>query len=205
MAGSNRSFLSFNVPEVVADCGSERIHCKHHRTDFKCGQLSGDYSAGYMGTELSAGAWYWNRNGSRAEYLDQLVCGAEISVFAPAEKRKEHIVSDEKNCKRSEKPVYFQNFRKNAVLHGQPDYFRFYRSSPNFFQNAQRNFYCIRLFAFPSPWLQCSEVSSLFQRSPDPAAAESQYTGESRRRTEAYRLLRISVVRFSASAELRPL
>ena len=78
-------------------------------------------------------------------------------------------------------------------------------SSPNFFQNAQRNFYCIRLFAFPSPWLQCSEVSSLFQRSPDPAAAESQYTGESRRRTEAYRLLRISVVRFSASAELRPL
>ena len=58
------SFLSFNVPEVVADCGSERIHCKHHRTDFKCGQLSGDYSAGYMGTELSAGAWYWNRNGS---------------------------------------------------------------------------------------------------------------------------------------------
>ena len=47
--------------------------------------------------------------------------------FAPAEKRKEHIVSDEKNCKRSEKPVYFQNFRKNAVLHGQPDYFRFYR------------------------------------------------------------------------------
>ena len=23
MAGSNRSFLSFNVPEVVADCGSE--------------------------------------------------------------------------------------------------------------------------------------------------------------------------------------
>lgn len=45
----------------------------------------------------------------------------------PAEKRKEHIVSDEKNCKRSEKPVYFQNFRKNAVLHGQPDYFRFYR------------------------------------------------------------------------------
>ena len=37
-------------------------------------------------------------------------------------------------------------------------------SSPNFFQNAQRNFYCIRLFAFPSPWLQCSEVSSLFQR-----------------------------------------
>lgn len=32
--------------------------------------------------------------------------------FAPAEKRKEHIVSDEKNCKRSEKPVYFQNFRK---------------------------------------------------------------------------------------------
>lgn len=73
------------------------------------------------------GAWYWNRNGSRAEYLDQLVCGAEISVFAPAEKRKEHIVSDEKNCKRSEKPVYFQNFRKNAVLHGQPDYFRFYR------------------------------------------------------------------------------
>lgn len=42
-------------------------------------------------------------------------------------KRKEHIVSDEKNCKRSEKPVYFQNFRKNAVLHGQPDYFRFYR------------------------------------------------------------------------------
>jgi len=127
VAGSNRSFLSFNVPEVVADCGSERIHCKHHRTDFKCGQLSGDYSAGYMGTELSAGAWYWNRNGSRAEYLDQLVCGAEISVFAPAEKRKEHIVSDEKNCKRSEKPVYFQNFRKNAVLHGQPDYFRFYR------------------------------------------------------------------------------
>lgn len=88
---------------------------------------------------------------------------------------------------------------------------RFFRStdfslsSPNFFQNAQRNFYCIRLFAFPSPWLQCSEVSSLFQRSPDPAAAESQYTGESRRRTEAYRLLRISVVRFSASAELRPL
>ena len=47
--------------------------------------------------------------------------------FLPAEKRKEHIVSDEKNCKRSEKPVYFQNFRKNAVLHGQPDYFRFYR------------------------------------------------------------------------------
>lgn len=43
------------------------------------------------------------------------------------QRRKEHIVSDEKNCKRSEKPVYFQNFRKNAVLHGQPDYFRFYR------------------------------------------------------------------------------
>ena len=30
----------------------------------------------------------------------------KLSVFAPAEKRKEHIVSDEKNCKRSEKPVY---------------------------------------------------------------------------------------------------
>ena len=43
------------------------------------------------------------------------------------QRRKEKSVSDEKNCKRSEKPVYFQNFRKNAVLHGQPDYFRFYR------------------------------------------------------------------------------
>ena len=93
--------------------------------------------------------------------------------------------------------AFFRRFFSEALI--------FSLSSPNFFQNAQRNFYCIRLFAFPSPWLQCSEVSSLFQRSPDPAAAESQYTGESRRRTEAYRLLRISVVRFSASAELRPL
>ena len=76
----------------------------------------------------SAGAWYWNRNGSRAEYLDQLVCGAEISVsFCASGEKKEHIVSDEKNCKRSRKACLFPNFQKNAVLHGQPDYFRFYR------------------------------------------------------------------------------
>ena len=36
----------------------------------------------------------------------------EVPFFAPAEKEKEHFFSDEKNCKRSEKPVYFQNFRK---------------------------------------------------------------------------------------------
>ncbi|MFR8449220.1 MAG: lipopolysaccharide biosynthesis protein [Fusicatenibacter saccharivorans] len=45
------------------------------------------------------------------------------------QRRKEKSTSSltKRICKRSEKPVYFQNFRKNAVLHGQPDYFRFYR------------------------------------------------------------------------------